>query len=50
MMMPFGLKNGLAIFSKVVVAAFKEYIHNFLEVYFNDWTTCGKLKVDVRYV
>jgi len=36
--MPFGLKNAPAIFSRVVVAVFKEYIHKFLEVYFDDWT------------
>eukprot|EP00253_Pinus_taeda_P036236 PITA_36236 len=29
--MPFGLKNAPAIFSCVVVAAFKEFIHKFLE-------------------
>jgi hypothetical protein len=30
---PFGLKNAPAMFSRVVVAAFKEFIHKFLEVY-----------------
>ena len=34
--MPFGLKNAPAIFSRVVISAFKEYIHKFLEVYFDD--------------
>ena len=34
--MPFGLKNAPAIFSKVVVPVFKEYIHKFLKVYFDD--------------
>lgn len=34
--MPFGLKNALAIFSTMVVVDFKEYIHTFLEVYFDD--------------
>jgi len=29
---------------RVVVAAFKEYIHKFLEVYFDDWTVFGMLK------
>jgi hypothetical protein len=28
--MPFGLKNSHLVFSKVVVAAFKEFIHKFL--------------------
>jgi hypothetical protein len=31
--MPFGLKNALTIFSRVVIATFKEFIHQFLEVY-----------------
>ena len=30
--MPFGLKNALAIFSRVVIYAFMEFIHKFLEV------------------
>ena len=34
--MPFGLKNAPMIFSCVVIAAFKEFIHNFLEVKFDD--------------
>jgi len=34
--MPFGLKNALAIFSRVIVVAFKEFIHRFFEVYFDD--------------
>ena len=36
--MPFGLKNDRAIFSRIVVYAFKYFIHKFLEVYFDDWT------------
>lgn len=36
--MPFRLKNVPAIFSQVVIAAFKEFIHKFLEVYFDDQT------------
>jgi hypothetical protein len=42
--MPFGLKNAPAIFSRIVVAAFKEYIHKFLEVYLDDWTVFGLVK------
>jgi len=42
--MPFGLKNAPVIFSRVVVVAFKEYIHKFLEVYFDDSTIFGLLK------
>jgi len=39
--MPFGLKNAPAIFSRVVVAIFKEFIHKFLEIYFYDWIVFG---------
>lgn len=46
-MMPFGLKNAPTIFSRVVVASFKEYIHKFLEVYFDDWIVFGFLKKHV---
>jgi len=42
--MPFGLKNAPTIFSRLVVAAFKEFIHIFLEVYFDDWTVFGLLR------
>jgi len=45
--MPFGLKNAPAIFSRVVVAVFKEYIHKFLEVYINDWTVFGLVKYHI---
>ena len=45
--MPFGLKNAPAIFSRVVVAVFKEYIHKFLEVYFDDWTVFGLIKKNI---
>jgi hypothetical protein len=36
--MPFSLKNAPTIFSRVVVEAFKEFLHKFLEAYFDDWT------------
>lgn len=42
--MSFGLKNAHAIFSRVFVTTFKEYIHQFIEVYFDDWTIFGLLK------
>lgn len=42
--MSFRLKNAPTIFSKVDVATFKEFIHKFLEVYFNHWIVFGLLK------
>ena len=39
--MPFGLKNAPAIFSRIVVSTFKDFIHKCLEVYFDDWTLFG---------
>jgi len=42
------LKNALTIFTKVVVAAFKEFIHKFLEVYLDDWTIFSLLKYHVE--
>ena len=45
--MPFGLKNAPTIFSRVVVAIFKEFIHKFLEVYFDDWTIFGLMEKHV---
>lgn len=42
--MLFGLKNSLEIFSCVVVVAFKEFIHKFLEEYFDDCTVFGLVK------
>jgi len=48
--MPFGLNNAPAIASRVVVVAFKDFIHNFLEVYLDDWTMFGLLKNHVEVV
>lgn len=45
--MPFGLKNAPTIFSYIVVVVFKEFIHQFLEVYFDDWTVFGLVKKHV---
>eukprot|EP00253_Pinus_taeda_P007445 PITA_07445 len=45
--MPFGLKNASTILSRVVLATFKEFIHKFLEVYFNDWIVFGLVKCHV---
>jgi hypothetical protein len=46
--MPFGLKNAPAIFSRVVIVVFKEFIHQFLEVYLEDWTVYSHLKYHVE--
>jgi len=42
--MPFGLKNVPTIFSRVVVEAFKEFLHKLLEAYFDDWTIFSLMK------
>ena len=42
--MLFGLKNPPVIFSRVVVAAFKDFIQNFLQFYMDDWTVYGLSK------
>jgi hypothetical protein len=46
--MSFGLKNASALFSRVVIAAFKEFIHQFLEVYLDDWIVYSMLKNHVE--
>jgi hypothetical protein len=46
--MPFGLKNGPTIFSRVVIAYFKEFIHQFLEVYLDGWIVYSLLKDHVE--
>lgn len=46
--MPFGLKNAPTIFLRVVVDAFKDFIHKFLEVYLDDWTVFSMLKKHVH--
>ena len=43
-MIPFGLKNALAIFSRVFVDAFKYFIQKFLQVYMDDWKMYGLIK------
>jgi hypothetical protein len=46
--MPFGLNNEPTIFSRVLVEAFKEFIHNFLEFYLDDWEMFSFLKDHVE--
>jgi hypothetical protein len=42
--MSFALNNAPTIFSRVVIATFKEFIHQFLEVYLDDWIDYSLLK------
>jgi hypothetical protein len=42
--MPFGLNNAPAIIYRVVVEAFKEFLHKFLEAYIDDWTVFSLLQ------
>jgi len=46
--MPFGLQNAPTIFYRVVVTTFIEFIHKFLEVYFDDWTVFGLFQKHVE--
>ena len=39
--MSFGLKNAPAVFSRVVVTIFKDFIQKFLQVYMDDWSVYG---------
>lgn len=50
MIMLFGLKNAPVVFSHVVVATFKDFMHKFLEVYLDDWTIFNLLKKHVQNV
>jgi hypothetical protein len=43
-MIPFGLKNEPSIVSRVVVKAFKEFLHKCLEAYFDDWIVFSLLQ------
>ena len=47
MVIPFRHKNAPDIFSRVVITKFKEFIHKFLEVYFDDWTVFGLVRNQV---
>jgi hypothetical protein len=46
--MPFGLKNTPAIFSRAFIASFKEFIHQFPEVYMDESTVYCLLKDHVE--
>lgn len=43
--MPFGLCNAPATFQRVMMAAFQEFLHKFIEVYLDDFCVFGK-KID----
>jgi hypothetical protein len=47
-MMSFGLKIAHVVFSRAVVASFKEFIHIFLEVYLDDWNFFSLLKYHIE--
>ena len=42
--MPFGLKNAPAVFSRIVVKTFQEYIYKTMAIYFDDWKIYFMLK------
>ena len=48
--MPFGLKNAPAVFSRIVVKTFQEYIYKTMAVYFNDWTIYSMLKDHYKWL
>lgn len=43
-LMPFKLKNAPAIFSRILIVSFWDYIHKFLELYMDDWMVYNLLK------
>ena len=43
-LIPFGMNNAPMIFSRVVFAAFKDFIQKFLQVYMDDWTIYGLIR------
>jgi hypothetical protein len=45
--MPFGFKNSIAVFSQIVIATFREFIHKFVEVYTEDWMMYNLLKYHI---
>jgi hypothetical protein len=47
-MMPFGMKNVPTVFSNILVAGFKEFIHKFLEVNLDDWIVFSLLKEHIH--
>jgi hypothetical protein len=48
--MPFGLNNAPVVFSRIVIAYFREFIHKFIKVYIDDWMVYSLLKEHVALV
>ena len=48
--MPFGLKNAHAVFSRIVIKAFQEYLYKSMGVYFDDWTIYTMLKDHLKWL
>jgi len=46
--MPLSLKNAPTVFSRIVVKVFQEFMHKFLEAYFDDWIVYGLLKDHIK--
>ena len=42
------IEECIAIFLRIVIAALREYIHKFLEVYFDDWIVFGLIRSHVE--
>jgi hypothetical protein len=45
--MSFGLKNSPVVFSRIMIASFREFIHKFVEVYMDYWMVYRLLKYHV---
>jgi hypothetical protein len=48
--MPFGLKSALFVFSMIIITAFHDFIHKFIEVYIDDWIVYSFLKEHIKFL
>jgi len=48
--MPFGIKNAPAVFSRIMVKTFQEYIYKTMAVYFDGWTIYSMLKDHYKWL
>ena len=48
--MPFDLKNASAVFSRIVVKTFQEYIYKMMVVYFDEWKIYCMLKDHCKWL